>query len=512
MPDLNKVWDTLEELSTEDALTVLDALEADRKEKFYCRYWSADPDPQYTQFFNSIEADFSKFTKDTKIYALLGGNRSSKTERGAFLAVAWLLGKEFFRGEPSWRYVKDLPIPDHGVNIWAVGLDFSVIQNVIWREKLRTGHRHGGLLPKTPSPLVTRISDSQFQVEVDVNGRKSTLICKSADSGPEKFQSASVDLVWLDEEPSEEVYNECYQRTIDCSGKIVITLTPLTDVGSSVKNPWIYDLHQEWKNGRKDVVFISLDTLANPFIPDDEKIKLKEKWAGHPEERARLYGEFIRRAGLVYPQWDRKLHLIKPRTIPSEWRRIASIDPAATGVTACIWIAIDPRNDVYVYRLYYEKDAIVSDHCKNIIVRNAGDPISVWLLDPFWGAARNAADHKTGQDLYKTGGLPVRLAPRAEDYGVNTLGEYLSATLDKTSRHPKLYVLDTMDLKPFVTELESYVWDFIQKGPQKGLSKDKPRKGNDHAINALQYALSLNPRGFKSVGSTSTVGPNNSYT
>lgn len=508
MSSFDAAYQQLSDLKPEDALLVLDLMEKDRREKFFCKYWSTDPDPQYSAFFDSIEHDFDQFTKDVKIYALLGGNRSSKTERGAFLAVAWLFGKDFFRDEPSWRFVKNLPIPEHGVNIWAVGLDFSVIQNVIWKEKLRTGHRHGGLLPQTPCQYITRISDSSFQIDVDVNGRKSTLICKSADSGPEKFQSASVDLLWFDEECSEEVFNEAYQRTIDCAGKIVITLTPLTDVGSGVKSPWVYSLYKESLGGRKDVRFLSLSVLDNPFVPEEEKIKLKQKWAGHAEERARLYGEFIRRAGLVYPQWDAKKHMIKPIRLPVDWRRIASIDPASTGVTACVWAAISPRNDVYIYRVYYERDQIVSDHVKNILVRNAGDRISIWLLDPFWGSARNAENHKTGQDLYRAAGIPVRLAPRAEDYGVNTLAEYLSATLDPAPRHGRIFIFD--DLKVFQSEIENYVWDFVSRGPSKGTSKDKPLKRNDHAINATQYLLSLNPKGFHST--TAIVAPSSSYT
>jgi hypothetical protein len=213
---------------------------------------------------------------------------------------------------------------------------------------------------------------------------------------------------------------------------------------------------------------------------------------------------------LVYPQWDANLHLIKPIRLPVEWRRIASIDPAATGVTACVWLAISPKNDIYVYRVYYERDHIVSDHAKNILVRNAGDRISLWLLDPFWGVARNAENHKTGQDLYRASGIPVRLAPRAEDYGVNTLAEYLSATVDKTSTHPRIYFFE--DLKQLKVEIEGYVWDFIQKGPSKGQSKDKPRKHNDHAINALQYALSLNPKGFRSTTPFTSNPANQSYT
>lgn len=509
MTDLEEVLGKLGSYSTEDALTILDAVEADRKEKHFAKYWATDPNPQYEHFFNTIEEDFKKLTKDVKIYGLLGGNRSSKTERGAFLAVAWLLGKEYFRDEPSWRYVKDLPIPEHGVNIWAVGLDFSVIQDVIWREKLRVGHRHPGLLPRTPCPLITRVSDSSFQVEVNVNGRRSTLTCKSADSGREKMQSASVDLVWIDEECEEEVYDELYQRTADCGGKILVTLTPLTDIGSGAKTPWVYNLYREFRAGnRSDVVFISLSALDNPFIPEIEKERLKEKWAGHAEERARLYGDFIQRSGLVYPQWKPDIHMVKSFTIPREWRRIASIDPAATGITACVWAAIKPSGDIVVYKNYYESNKIVSEHAKDILVRNGGDPIDIWLIDPFWGAARNAENHKQGYQLYKEAGIPVRLAPRAEDYGRDTLAEYISASLDKTSRHAKIYFFDT--LKDFQNEIEGYVWDTISKGPSKGLNKGKPLKRSDHLINALQYLVSLKPRP-KFTG-ISNPNPNLSYT
>ena len=492
MADLETILQKLDGYSTKDALVILDAIEFDRKDKHFARYWATDPDPKYSEFFDAIENDFSKLTEDIKIFGLLGGNRSSKTERGAFLAVAWLMGKEYFRDEPSWRYVKNLPIPEHGVNIWAVGLDFSVIQDVIWREKLRVGHRHPGLLPKLPCPLITRVSDSSFQIEVNVNGRRSTLTCKSAEAGREKMQSASVDLVWIDEECDEDVFDELYQRTADCGGKILITLTPLSDIGSGAKKPWVYNLYKDFRAGRKDVVFVSLSALDNPFIPEIEKERLKEKWAGHPEERARLFGDFIQRSGLVYPQWNPAIHMVKPFTIPSEWRKIVSIDPAATGVTAVVWAAVKPNSDIIIYRLYYESNKIVSDHAKDILIRNGGDKIDIWLIDPFWGAARNAETHKQGFQLYKEAGLPVRLAPRAEDYGRDTLAEYISASLDKTSRHPKLFVFDT--LKDFQNEIEGYVWDSVSKGSNKGANKGKPLKRDDHLINATQYLVSLKPR------------------
>jgi len=509
VPDLELAYQKLASLDPEDALLAIMAMEEQRKEQHFAKYWSSDPSDECREFYNRIEEDFAKLTKDIKIYGLLGGNRSSKTERGAFLAVAWLMGKEYFQDEPSWKFVKDLPIPEHGVNIWIVGLDFSVIRDVLWNEKLRRGHRHPGLLPQTPSPLITRISDSEFQVQVNVNGRKSSLTCKSADSGREKMQSASVDLVIIDEEPESEIFDELYQRTVDCGGKIILTLTPLNDIGSGIRKPWVYDLYKEFKAGRQDVIFLQLSALDNPFIPEEEKIKLKEKWLGHPEERARLYGEFIQRSGMVYPMWDNTKHLIKPFNIPYEWRRIASIDPAATGVTACIWAAISPRNDVYFYREYYNSNLIVSEHAKNILARNGGDKIDTWLIDPFWASARNAESHKQGSQLFREAGIPVRLANREADFALNVMREYLNASLDSSARHPKLFIFNT--LQAFRTEIEGYVWDFYGKGNNKGQSKDKPLKRADHLMNSSQYLLALRPKA-KSNSFNIVRNPNNSYT
>lgn len=505
--------DALQILNTmpaEQAELVLMAFEDKRRKNHYARYWACEPEPKYQPFFDKIEEDFSKFTKDVKIFGLLGGNRSSKTERGSFIAVAFLMGKEYFRDEPSWRYVQHLPIPDHGVNIWAVGLDYSVIRDVIWQEKLRKGHQHPGLLPALPSDYVVRCSDSEFQITVDVNGRKSTLTCRSAEAGREKFQSASVDLVWFDEEANVDIFEECYQRTVDCGGKILITLTPLGDIASGVKQPWVHDLYKEALEGRKDYVFISLSTLSNPYIPEEEKIKLLERWAGHPEERARLYGDFIQRSGLVYNQWDKKVHLVKPFVIDPSWKRIVSIDPAATGPSACIWGAVDMWNNVYFYREYKERNLIISDHAKNILIRNGHDKIDIWIIDAKAGTQRNAETHKSMMQLYRENGIPCRLANPGEDFGLGVMREYISATLNKTSRHPKLYVFD--DLKMFQSEIEGYVWDTFGKGALKGLTKDKPSKRNDHLLNCGQYMLALRPRGSRRTGGSQVTNPSNSYT
>lgn len=473
----NQALEELNRLEPEERLRALDLLTKKRISKQFIKYfepWKPDQ-----------EVAIRAFTKDKKIFGLLGGNRSGKTILGAFVSVAWCLGKKYFEGEPAWEWVKDLPIPDGPVNVWVVGVDFGTLRDVIWYEKLRYGKSHPAFLPDDSS-VVRKISDGDFQIFFQ-NG--SVLTGKSAEAGREKFQGASVDLIWIDEECEKDVFDECYQRTVDCAGHILLTQTPLTDINSGVKTPWVFDLYEEWLAGDKDVMFCQLSTLNSPFIPEEEKKKLIEKWAGDPEEGARLYGKFVRRSGLVYPLWDRAKHILRPFDIPKHWSRIVSIDPAATGVTAALWIAVNEQGDYFGYREYYERERTVSEHAKAILIRCGGDATDYWLLDPTWGGQRNAENHKNGAQLYREAGIPVRLPEVGKDFGMHISKEYINAVVTPGSRNPKFFI--TEGLPNFEHEITHYTYDTFAKGEQKGLSKEKPRKRNDHLLNAMQYAMCL---------------------
>lgn len=472
----------LEKLSPEDAQAALLAYDRRRREDEFIRYWRATPEQAEV---------FPRFEKGIKVFGLLGGNRSGKTEIGAFVALAWALGKEFFRDEPAWEYVQHLPIPEPPNNIWVVGLDNNVLWDVIWGEKFLRGRTHPGFVPA--DALDRKPSESEPKLYFK-NG--SVITGKSAESGPEKFQSASVDLVWIDEEPEAQIFHECFQRTADCAGKILITLTPLTDIASGIREPWVFDLYTEYKAGRKDYCFNQLSVFNNPHVPEEEKQRLKEHWAGHPEERARLYGEFYQKSGLVYPMWNRKVHVVKRTTIPREWPSWVSIDPASTGYTAAVWGRLAPNDDLFITGTYKKNQQVVSEHVKEILVRTGRDPVDVWILDPKWGAQKEAEQHKSGLQMYREAGIPARLAVVDKDYGLNESREYLNATLDPASRHPAVYIFD--DCFEFFDEIEHYTWAVFTKGENKGLGKDKPIKRNDHVMNAFQYLCAARPKGRKS--------------
>ena len=135
-----------------ERVAALDLLIKKRRSKTYVKY--------FEPWSEQIDA-LNKFREGIKVFGLLGGNRSGKTILGAFIAVAWCLGKKYFEGEPAWEFIKDLPIPEPPNNVWLVGLDFGVLRDVIWYEKMRHGKNHPPFLPDDGS--IRKVSDGDFK-------------------------------------------------------------------------------------------------------------------------------------------------------------------------------------------------------------------------------------------------------------------------------------------------------------------------------------------------------------
>ena len=59
------------------------------------------------------------------------------------------------------------------------------------------------------------------------SGGTSYLGFKSYDQGRRKFQGTGKHVIWLDEEPPADVYDECLLRLMTTNGLMLCTFTPL---------------------------------------------------------------------------------------------------------------------------------------------------------------------------------------------------------------------------------------------------------------------------------------------
>ncbi len=264
---------------------------------------------------------------------VFGGNRSGKTECGAVESVYMARGAHPFRENR-----KDTVG-------WVVSLSAQVQRDVAQKKILRYLRRDWiedivMLSGRKDSPESGVIDFIRVK---NVFGGSSVIGFKSCDQGREKFQGASLDYVWFDEEPPEDIYMECRMRVMDRRGDVFGTMTPLKGLTFAYREIFL--------NRRNDpeVWYEFMEWTDNPYLSKSE-IALMENCMDEAELQARKYGRFAASKGLVYPEFDERIHVIEPFEVPKEWQDIISIDPGLNNPLAAHWYAVD-FDDNYTLRM-----------------------------------------------------------------------------------------------------------------------------------------------------------------
>lgn len=162
----------------------------------------------------------------------MAGNRVGKTEGvGAYEMTAHLTGL-YPHWWPGRRFNK-------GIKAWAAGDTSKTVREII-QEKLigRPGQWGTGMIPGDliiSRTLKQGISDAIDTIYVrHTTGDISSLVLKSFDQRREAFQGSEQDVIWLDEEPPEDIYVESLLRTMTTNGLIMLTFTPLSGLSEVV--------------------------------------------------------------------------------------------------------------------------------------------------------------------------------------------------------------------------------------------------------------------------------------
>ena len=80
------------------------------------------------------------------------------------------------------------------------------------------------------------------------------------------------------------------------------------------------------------------------------------------EERdARLHGKFKHLSGLVYKEFEPDVHVCEPPRVQKHWSRYFAIDPHPRTPTACLWVAVDENEQMYIYDELWLAEMTVSE-------------------------------------------------------------------------------------------------------------------------------------------------------
>ena len=396
---------------------------------------------------------------------VFGGNRSGKTECGAVECVYMA------RGVHPYRKNK----PD--VFGWVVSLSQQVQRDVAQRKILQ-------YLSPAWIEEVTMLSGKRGspagvidQIRVkNVFGGVSVIGFKSCDQGREKFQGASLDFVWFDEEPPQDIYEECRMRVLDRAGDIFGTMTPLKGV------TFLYD--EIYLNARGDpqVWYEFMEWGDNPYLNKKEVAALTRA-LDEKQLQSRRFGRFCTAEGLVYPEFDEQVHVIPPFSPPREWQDCISIDPGLNNPLSAHWYCVDYDGNVYVIAEHYEAGRDIDYHAQKLkeISARLG-----WhtdekgrlnaLIDSAAGQHTLASSKSVAELFYERGILVNTRVDKDLFSGISRVKSYLRGEFG-----PRLYIFE--GCVNLIRELKGYFWG----------SGDAPKKRDDHALDELRYYLMTKP-------------------
>lgn len=395
---------------------------------------------------------------------VFGGNRSGKTECGAVESV-WLA-----RGIHPYRKNRK------NVFGWVVSLSQQVQRDVA-QKKVLSYLRPCDIADVTMSSGRRDYPENgvidQIKVKNELGGY-SVIGFKSCDQGREKFQGASLDFVWFDEEPPKDVYDECRMRLIDKRGTLFGTMTPLKGL------TFIYD--EIYLNGRgdDDVWYEFMEWGDNPYL-DKGEIDALTKTLPADVLESRRYGKFRAESGQVYGEFDENKHVIPPFDVPFDWQDKLSIDPGLNNPLSCHFYCVDYDGNVYVVAEHYEQGKTVEYHAQKI--KEIADELG-WHRRPdgrIEALIDSAANQKTlastrsVTDLFFEHGVACNPKVNKDKFaGIARVKEYFAA--DKIRIFPCC--------KNLIRELKNYRWG----------DGDVPIKRDDHALDELRYYVMSAPK------------------
>jgi len=299
-------------------------------------------------------------------------------------------------------------------------------------------------------------------------------------------------LIFFDEEPPQNIFNESMMRLIDYNGWWVIAATPTKGMG------WTYDLLWEpaLENPDGEIATFTLSAEQNPYIEaEDDDMDFYMMGMDKEEREVREKGSFVARSGLVFPNFSQEISkFVKPQYIPpKDWEWYMSIDHGWNNPTAILWHAVAPSGDIVTFAESYKSNTTVAEHAAIIHEREAawGKQADIRTGDP----ALKQTSGITGTSVlqaYAEHGVYIAVegVPRAVMIGIEKMQEYMRIRPNQT---PTWTV--TENCVNLIRELKKLRWATYSSDKQAySMNKQEEiHKKDDHAADSMRYFMTLMP-------------------
>ena len=414
--------------------------------------------------------DYRPYDKQRDFHAAGAGYRERLLMAGNQLGKTLSAGAEYAMhltgNYPAWWTGRRWDRPIVG---WAAGVTGESTRDNVQRMLLgRPGSFGTGMIPK--ASLIDTVAARGVADLVDTirvrhaSGGESIVGLKSYEKGREKWQGETLDIVWFDEEPPQDIYTEGLTRTNATGGMVFLTFTPLLGMSDVVKR-FLID-----KVVGTHVTQMTIDD-AGHYTPE-QRAAIVASYPEH-EREARAKGIPTLGSGRVYPISEEAIK-VESFAIPAHWPQLGGIDFGWDHPSAGVRVAWDRDADtLYVIAAHRAREQTPA------MFAAAVKPWGAWLP---WAWPHDGLQHDkgSGEELanqYRAQGLLMYAERATFPDGTNGLEAGVMEMLDR---------MKTGRLKVF-SHLNDWFEEFRLYHRKDGLIV----KENDDLLSATRYAMMM---------------------
>ena len=335
-----------------------------------------------------------------------------------------------------WDLIQGAGVPN-SLN-WFIAPTEKQAEQIIWRR----------LLSIIPSSIIENKSEYKLYIKIKYGGY---IEVKGADN-EQALRGAALNRLLIDE--AQDIKPHVWKSIL--RPMLTAKQAPCTMIGTKKPRNWFRDLWRSVHLGQMPVDYkcAYFPSTSNPLVP-------KEEWdKTHQEVGEEVWvREFIsdplandaESSSIKYTEFNRKDHVVSYFDIPQDWKRYRFMDWGMAHPTACLWTALSPNNNIYIYDEILIKGQS-ADKVADIINSKTGSiPTKATILDSScW--RRDSDGISVAQRMKK-------LNPRAgfREDKARSGASMVKGFLRPVEGKPRLYVFPNC-LK-LMEELESLTWD-----------------------------------------------------
>jgi hypothetical protein len=401
----------------------------------------------------------------------IGGNRSGKTI-AHFHDLIWSLTNDY----PEW-YPEELRLYGPVYARW-IATDFKEGIGGVFQPYFDE------FVPKNYIKRAIKTQQGILSKIYFENGSVLELMTDEQDI--ELFEGWHGHRLCIDEPCARARYIASTRGLIDYNGKVSMSLTPLSE-------PWIYDELYD-KADEKEIFQITVNSHDNKHIPETELNRFESKLT-EEEKEARIHGRFKHLTGVIYKEFDRKVHVVSKIDVKPHWSIVHVVDPHDRKPHAHIWAAVDEFDNLHVFE-ELEAHGTVSEVADQIKSKEWNFRTRLRIMDPNKskapakvGAKGSLVSEFAKHKLYFYTNINDKI-----DTGHAMVHKYLYYNKKKPiglGNRPRLYI--GANCEKTIKGMTHYMWDDFRDKDGRSL-KETPKDLYKDFPDLIRYLCMAQPR------------------